>query len=71
MGARATVEFEYLGVLPVLGLVAVDKPRDLVIAKVRTGNLRLPRLNVLDGLPSIGTDIYVLGSPCGLKQSVS
>jgi uncharacterized tellurite resistance protein B-like protein len=71
LGSKATVEFEYLGVMPVIGLVAVDKPRDLVIAKVRTGKLKLPTFDVSEEFPRVGTDVYVLGSPCGLKQSVS
>jgi uncharacterized tellurite resistance protein B-like protein len=71
LGPKATVEFEYLGVMSVIGLVAVDKPRDLVIAKVRTGKLKLPVFNVREEFPRVGTDVYVLGSPCGLKQSVS
>jgi uncharacterized tellurite resistance protein B-like protein len=71
LGPKARVEFEYLGVMPVIGLVAVDKPRDLVIAKVRTGKFKLPVFNVRDEFPRVGTDVYVLGSPCGLKQSVS
>jgi uncharacterized tellurite resistance protein B-like protein len=71
LGPKATVEFEYLGVMSVIGLVAVDKPRDLVIAKIRTGKLKLPVFNVSEEFPRVGTDVYVLGSPCGLKQSVS
>jgi hypothetical protein len=71
MGSRATVEFEAVGTMPVLGLVAVDKPRDIAIAKLRTGGRTLRSLKVEEQIPSVGTDVFVVGSPLGLRQSVS
>lgn len=71
MGSRAMVEFSKIGQMPIIGLVAVDKPRDIVIAKVRTKKIKLPALVIKDVLPKQGTDVYVIGSPYGLNQTVT
>jgi len=71
MGPRAMVEFEGMPAMPVLGLVAVDKPRDLAIAKIRVGDHRLPTVEIAQHVPTVGSDVFVVGSPLGLRQSVS
>ncbi|MGE5530917.1 MAG: S1C family serine protease [Bacteroidota bacterium] len=71
IGVKATVTINNYGRFPVLGIVAMDKPRDLAIAKLRMGNKHLSPLHLSDKLPRQGTDIYVFGNPQGLQNTVT
>jgi len=71
IGPKARVEFDGAGSVPVVGVVAFDKPRDIAIAKIRLGKHEPTPLQAVDDLPQVGTDVYVLGSPLGLKQTVT
>lgn len=71
MGPKATVTINRYGRFPVLGVVAMDKPRDLALAKLRMGSKALCALSYTEACPAQGADVYVFGNPKGLQNTVT
>jgi uncharacterized tellurite resistance protein B-like protein len=71
IGPKASVTIHNYGRFPVIGVVAVDQPRDLAVAKLRMGNKRLSPLTYCEDLPRQGSDVYVFGNPQGLQNTVT
>lgn len=68
----ATVERSDGSVLRVEGVAAVDGGNDLALLKVSTDGAALPVLILgADELPRIGTTVYAIGHPLGLKNVLS
>lgn len=68
--SAATVRLEDGAELPAAGVGAVDPEGDLALLKVQ--GRRLPFLDVSDRLPpKIGTQVFAIGNPKGLKNTFS
>lgn len=71
MGPEAEIEFASGITASVLGLVAVDPHRDLAVAQIKFSGSAPPALSLNDTLPSPGAEIYAVGSPLGLRRSLT
>jgi S1-C subfamily serine protease len=69
-GNVAVVKFSDGTVLPVEGVLAADKVRDLAIIKIRGGSFRALALGNSDRI-QIGEDVVAIGNPLGLELTVS
>ena len=59
-------------VLPVQGVAAVDAGADLVVLRVDGGGAALPTLSLgPDEPPAVGTAVYAIGHPLGLRNVLS
>lgn len=56
---------------PVLAVVADDALCDLILVRVAVENESVPSLQVINRMPSIGENVYVIGSPMGLQGTVT
>ena len=69
---RASAELTSGGSIEVMGVAAADKGADLVLLKLKSRGRPYPYLKLsTDTLPEPGTEIFVIGSPLGLKNSFS
>lgn len=69
-GKVATVKFADGSTLPVDGVLAGDKVRDLAVLKIRGKNFRTVTLGNSDRI-QIGEDVVAIGNPLGLELTVS
>jgi serine protease Do len=69
-GNVAAVKFPDGTVLPVDGVLAVDKVRDLAVIKIHGKNFQTLTLGNSDRI-EIGEDVVAIGNPLGLELTVS
>jgi hypothetical protein len=60
----------YSGATSLAKVKYLDKSKDIAVLEIM-GNLKIPNLSLAKKTPSLGEDIFVIGTPRGLEQTLS